>query len=51
MIGKMTVTTGAAGDASATVKVTKAAAKALKAPKGSVAVTIEATSGDRFATA
>ena len=33
------------------MKVSKAAAKALKALKKSVSVTVEATSGDRFATA
>ena len=38
-------------NATATVKVSKAAAKALKALKKSVSVTVEATSGDRFATA
>jgi hypothetical protein len=51
LLGKKTVTTDASGNASATVKVSKAAAKALKALKTSVSVTIEATSGDRFATA
>ena len=51
MLGTKTVTTDAAGNATATVKVSKAAAKALKALKRSVSVTVEATSGDRFATA
>ena len=50
-LGKKTMTTDASGNASATVKVSKAAAKALKSLKKSVSVNIEATSGDRFATA
>ena len=51
VLGSKTVTTDAAGNATATVKVSKAAAKALKALKKSVSVTVEAISGDRFATA
>ncbi len=51
VLGSKTVTTDAAGNATATVKVSKAAAKALKALKKSLSVTVEATSGDRFATA
>jgi hypothetical protein len=50
VIGKASATTGADGAATVTVKLSKAAAKALKSLKGSLAVTAQATSGDRFAT-
>jgi hypothetical protein len=50
LIGKATTTTDASGNAVVTVKLSKAAAKALKALKGSLAVSVEAKSGDRFAT-
>ena len=50
VLGTKTVTTDAAGKAAVTVKLSKAAAKALKSLKGSLAVTAEATSGDRFTT-
>jgi hypothetical protein len=51
VLGKATATTGADGAAPVNVKVSKAAAKALKALKGSLSTTVQATSGDRFATA
>jgi hypothetical protein len=51
VLGKTSVMTDAAGKATAAVKVSKAAAKALKALKKSVSVNVEAISGDRFATA
>ena len=51
VLGRQTVTTAANGTASVNVKVSRAAAKALKALKGSLTTTVEATSGDRFATA
>ncbi|WP_028068134.1 hypothetical protein [Solirubrobacter soli] len=47
VLGKQTVTTRADGSASVTVKVSKAAAKSLK---GSHTITVQAKSGDRFAT-
>jgi hypothetical protein len=49
-IGKASATTGADGSVKVTVKLNKKAAKALKSLKGSLAVTAEATAGDRFAT-
>lgn len=51
VLGTKTVTTAADGTATATVKLRKAAAKAVRALKKSVSVTIQATSDDRFATA
>ncbi len=51
VLGKRTATTAADGTASVKVKVSKAAAKALKGLKRSLSTTIDATSGDRFATA
>ena len=48
VIGKQTVTTAANGTASVTVKLSAKAVKAIKKP---VFVTVEATSGDRFVTA
>jgi hypothetical protein len=50
VLGTKTVTTDATGKAAVTVKLSKAAAKALGSLKGSLAVTAEATSGDRFTT-
>jgi hypothetical protein len=50
VIGNLTTTTDASGNAAVTVKLTSAAAKALKSLKGSLAVTVEAKSGDRFTT-
>lgn len=50
VIGKASATTGADGSVKVTVKLNKKAAKALKSLKGSLAVTAEATAGDRFAT-
>ena len=51
VLGRKTATTAADGTASVTVKVSKAAAKALKGLKKTVSVSVDATSGDRFATA
>ena len=50
VIGNLTTTTDAAGNAAVTVKLSSAAAKALKSLKGSLAVTVEAKSGDRSTT-
>ena len=50
VLATKTVTTDAGGNAAVTLKLSKAAAKALKSLKGSLAVTAEATSGDRFTT-
>jgi hypothetical protein len=50
VIGNLTTTTDASGKAAVTVKLSSAAAKALKSLKGSLAVTVEAKSGDRFTT-
>ena len=47
MLGTQTATTAADGTANVTVKVSKAAAKALKSLKGSLSTTVDATSGDR----
>jgi hypothetical protein len=48
VLGKQTATTSAAGTAEVTVKLSKAAAKALKSLKRSLSVTAQAVAGDRF---
>lgn len=51
VLGTKTATTAADGTAAVTVKLSKAAAKAVKALKKSISVEVTVTSGDRFASA